>query len=36
MIYRNLALRAIKKRLYFGLLLGGHVKITRDVSAWYY
>jgi hypothetical protein len=22
--------------LYFGLLLGGHVKITRDVSAWYY
>ena len=36
MICRNPALRAIKKRLYFGLLLGGHVKITRDVSAWYY
>lgn len=36
MICRNLALRAIKKCLYFGLLLGGHVKITRDVSAWYY
>lgn len=26
MICRNLAVRAIKKGLYFGLLLGGHVK----------
>jgi hypothetical protein len=36
MIDRNLALRAIEKGLYFGFLLVGHVKITRDVSAWYY
>lgn len=36
MIGRNPALRAIEECLYFGLLLGGHVEIARDVSAWDY
>ena len=33
MICGNLRLRTIEKRLYFGLLLDGHVKIACDVSA---
>jgi hypothetical protein len=33
MICGNPGLREIEKRLYFGLLLDGHVKIACDVSA---
>jgi hypothetical protein len=36
MLCRYHALRAVKKRLNFGFLLGGHVKIARDVPAWDY
>ena len=34
MICGNPGLRTIEKRLYFGLLFSGHVKIACDVSAW--